>query len=80
MLGEKHDLFHEFPEYHARIHHLKVSDAHFAKLLAQHQDLDDRIRRAEIGEEIHADDYLEELKKQRLALKDQLFQLLRSAA
>ena len=32
MLGEKHDLLHELPEYKERIHELKISNHHFAKL------------------------------------------------
>lgn len=32
MLGEKHDLVHELPEYKDRIHELKTSNRHFANL------------------------------------------------
>ncbi|MDO9105674.1 MAG: YdcH family protein [Methylovulum sp.] len=78
MLTEKHDLLHEFPEFNDRIRELKNNDAHFAKLLNEHDELSHIIHRSEIGVEVHADDYLETLKKQRLALKDELFQLLRN--
>ncbi|MFZ2450196.1 MAG: DUF465 domain-containing protein [Methylobacter sp.] len=78
MLTEKHDLTHEFPEFHDRIHDLKMHDAHFAKLLNEHDELSQTIYRSEIEVEVHADDYLETLKKQRLALKDELFQILRA--
>lgn len=77
MLGEKHDLIHELPEYRERIHDLKLSDAHFAKLFNEYDELDHEIRRCETGVEVHADEFVENLKKQRLALKDQLFQILR---
>lgn len=76
MLTEKHTLSHEFPELHDRIHDLKLHNAHFAKLLHEHDDLSDAIRRPEIEVEVVADEYLETLKKQRLALKDQLYQML----
>ncbi|MDD2723774.1 MAG: YdcH family protein [Methylovulum sp.] len=78
MLTEKHDLIHEFPEFNDRIHDLKINNAHFAKLLTEHDELNDAIHRAEIEVDVVADDYLETLKKQRLALKDELFQILRS--
>jgi len=78
MLTEKHDLLHEFPEFNDRIHDLKTNNSHFAKLLNEHDELNDVIHRAEIEVEIIADDYLETLKKQRLALKDELFQILRA--
>ena len=29
---EKHDLHHEFPEFHDEIHELKMTDNHFAQL------------------------------------------------
>ncbi len=32
MLGEKHDLVHELPEYKERIHELKMNNHHFSKL------------------------------------------------
>jgi len=79
MLVEKHDLHHEFPEFHDQIHNLKVSDKHFAKLFAEYHDKDHEIHRIEQGSEVSSDDYLENLKKQRLLLKDQLFAMLKKA-
>lgn len=77
MLGEKHDLAHELPEFKERIHELKISNRHFAKLFDEYDELDHQIRRCEAEIEVHADDFVEELKKKRLALKDELFQMLR---
>ena len=34
MTLEKHNLVQEFPEYKQRIHELKISDNHFARLSA----------------------------------------------
>lgn len=79
MLVEKHDLHHEFPEFHDQIHNLKVSDKHFAKLFAEYHDKDHEIHRIEQGSEVSSDEYLENLKKQRLLLKDQLFAMLQKA-
>ncbi len=79
MLGEHHDLLHELPEYKDKIHELKVGNAHFAKLFEQYHEVDHEVRRIEQGVETPADDYVEEVKKKRLALKDELFQMLKAA-
>lgn len=76
MLGEKHHLALEFPEYRYRIHILKTTDPHFAKLHQEYNDLDDEIRRTELEIEIHSDEFLESMKKRRLFLKDELYGLL----
>ncbi len=79
MLGEKHDLIHEFPEYKDKIHQLKTSDSHFAELFEQYHEVEHEVRRIEEGIETTSDDYLEERKKLRLNLKDQLFEMLQKA-
>ena len=79
MLGEKHDLIHELPEYKDKIHELKISDTHFAKLFDEYHDVDHEVRRIEEGVETPSDEYLEERKKLRLNLKDQLFAILQNA-
>ena len=76
MFGENHDLIHELPEYRDKIHQLKLSDPHFARLFDEYHELDHELHRIEQGIETPADDYTEELKKRRLALKDALFQRL----
>lgn len=76
MSLEKHDLVHEFPELRDRIHQLKTTDAHFAKLFAEYHQLDHEVHRLEQGVEVSSDDYLEQQKKHRLALKDQLYSAL----
>lgn len=76
MSLEKHDLVHEFPELRDRIHQLKTSDQHFAKLFAEYHEVDHEVLRLEQGVEVSADDYLEERKKLRLSLKDRLYSAL----
>ncbi|MGR8941502.1 MAG: YdcH family protein [Gammaproteobacteria bacterium] len=80
MLGEKHHLAMEFPEYHDQIHVLKTSDPYFAELYQEYNDLDDQIRRIEEEIEVHADDYVEGLKLRRVHLKDELLAMLRKAS
>ncbi|MGD2075243.1 MAG: YdcH family protein [Gammaproteobacteria bacterium] len=72
MLGEPHDLKSEFPEFRDRIEALRSGDGSFARLMNEYDQLDARIRRIEeFGQRI-ADTTIEELKKQRLSLKDRL--------
>lgn len=79
MFGEHHHLAHEFPEYKDKIHELKMSNPGFAALLEKYNALDDEIYRIEEQIETPSDEYTENLKKQRLLLKDELFQLLHQA-
>ncbi len=79
MLNEKHDLVHELPEYRDVIHALKTSDAHFSKLFDEYHEIDHEIHRIETGVETPSDDYIEERKKQRLQLKDELFAMIKEA-
>ena len=79
MIGEHHDLLHELPEYRDKIHEMKVGNAHFAKLFDKYHEVDHEVRRIEQGVETPSDDYTEEMKKKRLALKDELFQMLKAA-
>jgi uncharacterized protein YdcH (DUF465 family) len=79
MSIEKHDLVHEFPELRERIHTLKTTDHHFAKLFTEYHDVDHEVRRIEEGVENTSDDYLETRKKMRVLLKDQLYGMLTKA-
>lgn len=76
MLGEKHHLALEFPEYRYQIHVLKTSNPRFAEMHREYNDLDDEIRRIEQEIEVHSDEYLENLKKRRVFLKDELYAML----
>lgn len=73
---EKHDLHHEFPEHHDAIHDLKMNDAHFARLFTQYHEVDHEVHRIESGAENTSDDYLNERKKVRLNLKEQLLAII----
>jgi len=77
LVTDKHDLIHEFPEYRDAIHELKMKDNHFARLFDEYHDIDHEIVRIENGAEASSDDYLENRKKIRLKLKDELFSMLR---
>lgn len=79
MQGEKHDLIHELPEYREQIHALKTHNHHFARLYDQYHEVEHEVRRIEENVEVASDEYLEERKKLRLRLKDELFDMLKAA-
>ncbi len=78
MLNEKHDLIHELPEYRDEIHNLKTSNNHFARMFDEYHEVDHEVHRIETGVENTSDDYLEEKKKVRLHLKDELLKIIKS--
>ncbi|MEY3670407.1 MAG: hypothetical protein RI904_63 [Pseudomonadota bacterium] len=69
-----------FPEYRELISKLKTSDHHFAKLFEKHNELDAKIKRMDEGIDPTTPEGIEELKKQKLHLKDQLYSVLLKAA
>lgn len=77
---QDHNLHAEFPEYKELIHELKESDNHFRRLFDEYDAIDKEVHRIEQGVETPSDDYTEECKKKRLALKDELFGILKSKA
>jgi len=77
MFNEKHDLDHEFPEHRDRIHNLRASNHHFARLSDDYHKIDNEVLRIETGIENSSDDYLEEQKRKRLYLKDELYQMIK---
>jgi uncharacterized protein len=78
MLGESHDLLHEFPDLETKISALRSNNAEFARLMDDYDALDARVRDLEeLGTPV-ADETIEELKKERLVLKDTLYGILRS--
>ena len=78
MSIEKHDLIHELPEFREKIHELKISDRHFAKLFEKYHEVDHEVHHFESGAEHCSDTHLENQKKTRLNLKDQLLAILKS--
>lgn len=66
-----------FPEYRDLISTLKTTDRHFQQLFDKHNELDQEIK----NKESHSCEVeIETLKKQKLALKDELYTILRKAS
>lgn len=70
-----HALNREFPELADAVAALKENDLHFVHLLKQHDAVDDQITKDEMGVAPMGDTSLEDLKKQRLRLKDELYRM-----
>ncbi len=77
MSHTPHELPELFPDAIDAIHRLKMSDAHFARLADEHHKLNREIHRAETDVEPTDDFHLEEMKKARLALLDEISAILR---
>ena len=73
-----HPLIEEFPEYKDAIHKLKLDNSHFRRLTHEYEGIDKAVFRAEQGIEVVSDDYLNNIKKERLHLKDIIYRMLRS--
>lgn len=67
-----HELAEVFPGAADRIHDLKERDPHFARLSDRYHELNRAIHRAETDLEPMSDAALEDLKKRRLALLDEI--------
>ena len=63
-----------FPEFRDLISKLKTEDAHFARLFDKHNELDQNF---ESGIEIATGSEIEVLKKEKLAIKDELYAILK---
>ena len=75
-MENNHNLINEFPDKTKKIHELKVSDSHFRKLFDEYHEVDHHIHRIEVDAEPTTDEHLNELRMQRVHLKDQLYQYL----
>lgn len=80
MAAVHHDLVSELPEHREQIHQMKLSNAHFAKLFDEYHAINREVMRLEAEGVPVADVAFENLKKQRLHLKDELYTMLKSAA
>ncbi|MDP9500133.1 YdcH family protein [Bisgaard Taxon 45] len=66
-----------FPEFRDLISKLKLEDAHFNRLFEKHNELDHRIKNIESNIELGTPQEVENLKKEKLRLKDEIYVLLK---
>lgn len=68
-----------FPEYRDLIAKLKTTDNHFARLFEEHNRLDDKITGLTNSPVTSGMDELEQMKRAKLRLKDEIYAVLRAA-
>lgn len=79
MTHVPHELHEEFPEAAEALHRLKLENAHFAKLADDYHQVNREIHRIETDVEPASDQRAEDLRKRRLALKDEIAKILRAS-
>ena len=79
MSNTPNHLDEDFPGMAERIHALKTSHAHFARLYEEYNELNRDIHRIETRVEPTSEDVEEELKRRRVRLKDEIAQMLAGA-
>ena len=79
MSHTPHELHEEFPADADKIHALKISNAHFARLAEEYHTVNREVHRAETGVE-PVDGMAEtEMRKKRAHLKDEIARMLAGA-
>jgi uncharacterized protein len=73
-----HDIAHEFPAHIEKMRALKTSSKHFASLFSQYDEDNHAITRYELGDGAISDEGLEDLKKRRLKIKDEIYGMLKA--
>lgn len=76
MTHVPHELAEEFPEMENQIHHLRETDGHFHRISNEYHTLNREIHRAETDIEPCDDVRMEEMRKRRVALKDEIYAML----
>ena len=79
MSHTPNQLDEDFPDMAERIHELKTTDNHFARLVEEYHELNRQIHRIETRVEPASEDVEEELKRRRVRLKDEIAQMLQGA-
>lgn len=79
MSHTPHELAEEFPEHVNLMHDLKGTDGHFSKLFDAYHELNRAVHRAETDVEPTDDLHMAKMRKERLALKDEIWSMLQKA-
>ncbi|BAQ68992.1 conserved domain protein [Rhodovulum sulfidophilum] len=80
MTHTPHELAEDLPEGAALIHALRESDAHFARLVDEYHDINAAVHRAETDVEPTEDLHLNDMRKTRMHLKDEIARILDQAS
>lgn len=75
-MAAPHAIHEEFPQDAARIHDLKMKDAHFARLLEDYDTVNDQVHQAESLIHPTSEDAEKELRRRRAHLKDEIARIM----
>ena len=78
-MAAPHAIHEEFPDDAEIIHKLKISDAHFARLLAEYDSVNDEVVAAETFVKPTAEDHEHEIRRRRVLLKDEIARAIAAA-
>jgi uncharacterized protein YdcH (DUF465 family) len=76
MSHTPHELAEEFPQYTQLMHHLRMTDGHFHRLANAYHEVNRTIHRAETDVEPLDDMHVSDLRKRRMRLKDEIYDML----
>lgn len=76
MSHTPHELAEDFPDKADAIHELKLSNAHFARLVDEYHETNRAVHRAETGVEPTDSVHENELRRTRMRLKDEIARML----
>ena len=76
MSHTPHELAEEFPDHIEKMHDLRGSDAHFAKLYDAYHIANRAVHVAETNVKPASDDHMMALRKDRMRLKDEVYAYL----
>ncbi|APX12457.1 YdcH family protein [Tateyamaria omphalii] len=76
MSNTPHALASDFPEHAERISELRQRDAHFARLVDKYHAINGVVHRAETDVDPVSDDHMQEMRRKRMALKDEIYAIL----
>ncbi len=79
MTHTPNELAEEFPDRIQLMSHLKQSNAHFARLFDEYHEINRAVHRAETDVEPTDDLHMAEMRKQRLAIKDEIWSMILAA-
>ena len=71
-----HELAEEFPEFAEKMHDLKMTDSHFSRCSEEYHQINRQIHRSETNVEPASDEVMNDLRKQRMTLKDEIYGML----
>lgn len=77
MSHTPHELAQDFPEYVEKISQLRTTNGHFANLTEEYHSVNRDVHRAETDVEPTSDEHLGEMRRRRMALKDEIYTILR---